>query len=98
MILLGWEVERDYSIISFVALTVDQKRCDYEYEEKSLVATSGFHPREEKMENLREQHRRRRNDPKKLRKKEDVWPKEIFVRFFWECCDQKNTVFLSFCD
>ena len=45
MILLGWEVERDYSIISFVALTVDQKRCDYE--EKSLVATSGFHPREE---------------------------------------------------
>ena len=55
MILLGWEVERDYSIISFVALTVDQKRCDYEYEEKSLVvATSGFHPREEKMENLRE--------------------------------------------
>ena len=55
MILLGWEVERDYSIISFVALTVDQKRCDYEYEEKSLVATSGFPERREDGEpNLRE--------------------------------------------
>lgn len=83
MILLGWEVERDYSIISFVALTVDQKRCDYEYEEKSLVATSGFHPREEKMENLREQHRRRRNDPKKLRKKEDVSGKKTYPSDFF---------------
>lgn len=55
MILLGWEVERDYSIISFVALTVDQKRCDYEHEEKSLVATSGFPERREDGEpNLRE--------------------------------------------